>query len=207
MGTKVPNVAARTLDLEYVGHARAMNRLRLTLLVALLPLFVGFTFELGTSTVTYTAADASDSWQGVAPLENVSLTQIDNGLGVTAVLEPGKLDSGNFARDGNARFTVFDTGEFPTATLEGTLPLAAPLREVQASGEATATFTGTLTLHGVTHDVKFPMQVSRDGTQATAAGSFEVLLSDYEMNRPNFFGNEVKDKVSLNVSLVGTFAP
>ncbi len=186
-----------------------MNRLRLTLLASLLllPLLVGFTFELSTSTVTYTAADASESWQGVAPLEDVTLTQTSGGLTVTTVLETGKFNSGNFARDGNARFTVFNTGKFPTATLEGTLPLAAPLLETQASGTKTATFRGTLTLHGVTHDLSFPMEVSRDGTQATAEGSFAVLLSDYEMKRPNFFGNEVKDKVNLNVSLAGAFAP
>ena len=182
-------------------------RLLPALLFICLPLLPGFTFELASSTVTYTAADASDSWQGAAPLEDVTLTQTSDGLAVTAGLETGNFNSGNFARDGNARFTVFETGEFPTATLGGTLPLAAPLLETQASGTATATFTGTLTLHGVTHNVSFPMEVSRDGTQATAEGSFAVLLSDYEMKRPNFFGNEVKDKVELNVSLAGAFAP
>ncbi len=173
----------------------------------ILPLLLGFTFNLKTGTVTYTAEDASDSWQGVTPLEKVTLTRTENGLGITGMLEPGNFSSGNFARDANARFTVFNTGEFPIATLEGTLPLAAPLLETQASGTATATFRGTLTLHGVTRDVGFPVKVARDGTEATAEGSFAVLLSDYKMKRPNFFGNEVKDEVELNVSLTGTFAP
>ena len=182
-------------------------RLLPALLFVCLPLLLGFTFELGSSTVTYTARDATSTWQGVASLEDVTLTQTSDSLAVTAVLEPGNFNSGNFARDGNARFTVFDTGEFPTATLEGTLPLAAPLLEIQASGTKTATFKGTLTLHGVTRDVSFHVEVSRDGNQATAEGSFRVLLSDYKMNRPNFFGNEVEDQVELTVSLAGTFVP
>ena len=172
-----------------------------------LPLLLGFTFNLSTSTVTYTAEDASESWQGVTPLENVTLNRTDDGLGVAAVLEPGRFNSGNFARDGNARFTVFETGKFPTATLTGTLALAAPLLEAQASGMATATFRGTLTLHGVTRQLNFPVKVVRDGAEATAEGSFAVHLSDFEMTRPNLFGNEVKDEVDLDVSLAGAFAP
>ena len=192
-------------------EAMRPNRLWPSLLVLpllfVLPLLLAFTFDLGSSTVTYTARDATSTWQGVAPLENVTLTQTSDGLTVTAVLGPGNFNSGNFARDGNARFTVFNTGQFPTATLKGALPLAAPLLKTQASGTKTAIFKGTLTLHGVTRDVSFPVEVSRDGTQATAEGSFAVLLSDYEMNRPNFFGNEVKDQVNLNVSLAGAFVP
>ena len=95
----------------------------------------------------------------------------------------------------------------PPRTLEGTLLLAAPLLEVQASGTATATFRGTLTLHGVTRPLSFPVKVIRDGAEATAEGSFAVRLSDFEMKRPNLFGNEVKDEVNLNVSLTGAFAP
>ena len=177
------------------------------LLLPALPVLLGLSFKLEESTITYTAKDSRDMWQGVAPLQDVTLEETAEGLQVKAVLEPGRFDSGNFARDGNARFTVFDTGEFPTATLEGTLPLPAPLTGLEASGTAAETFSGTLTLHGVTRDVSFPVEVSRDGVQATATGSFAVLLSDYEMTRPNLFGVVVEDKVELSVSLTGTFAP
>lgn len=184
-----------------------LRRLFPGLLLFTVPLLLGLSFSLDASTVTYTAYDSRSTWRGVAPLEDVTLEEITNGLRVRAVLEPGRFDSGNFVRDGNARFTVFETGEFPTATLTGTLPLAAPLRAPAASGRATATFSGTLTLHGVTKGVSFPVEVSRDGAQATATGSFTVLLSDYEMKRPSLFGIVAEDEVALKVSLAGTFAP
>ncbi len=175
--------------------------------LAALPALLGLTFTLDSSTVTYTASDPRDTWQGVAPLQDVVLTKSPDGLAVTATLEPGRFDSGNFARDGNARFTVFDTGEFPTATLTGTLPLPEPLRAAAASGETTATFSGTLSLHGVTREVEFPVTVVRDGAQADASGTFAVLLSDYGMTRPSLFGTVVNDHVDLSVALSGVFAP
>ena len=175
--------------------------------MAALPALLGLTFTLDSSTITYTASDPRDTWRGVTPLENVVLTELPSGLAVTATLEPGRFDSGNFARDGNARFTVFDTGEFPTATLEGTLPLPEPLRAAEASGETTATFGGTLTLHGVTREVSFPLTVVRDGARADASGTFAVLLSDYGMTRPSLFGTTVNDRVDLSVALSGLFSP
>lgn len=176
-------------------------------LLALSPTLLGLTFTVESSTVTYTASDPRSTWQGVAPLENVVLTPLPEGFRVAAVLEPGRFDSGNFARDGNARFTVFDTGEFPTATLEGILPLPEPLRAVEASGETTTTFTGTLMLHGVAREVKFPVEVLRNGARADASGTFSVLLSDYGMTRPSLFGTVVDDRVDLSVTLTGLFSP
>ena len=200
--------ADRQIDHARVVTASARLRQLLPALFLLtLPALLGLTFELDSSTVSYTARDSRETWQGVAPLKAVTLAERKGGLEVTAVLEPGSFDSGNFARDGNARFTVFNTGAFPTATLKGSLSLPAPLTQTTASGKATGMFNGTLTLHGVTHKVAFPLSVSRDGAQGVATGSFAVLLSDYEMNRPNLFGIVVEDKVELNVSLAGTFAP
>ena len=179
----------------------------LTAVLVALPALSGLTFTLDSSTVSYTASDPQGTWQGVAPLGSVALTQSPQGLAVTATLEPGRFDSGNFARDGNARFTVFDTGEFPTATLQGTLPLPAPLRAAKASGKTTATFTGTLSLHGVVREVSFPITVVRNGARADASGTFAVLLSDYGMTRPSLFGTTVNDRVDLSVKLSGLFAP
>ena len=175
-------------------------------LLSVLPA-LGLTFTLDASTVTYTARDARGSWQGVAPLQSVTLSPTPGGFGVTATLEPGRFSSGNFARDGNARFTVFETGEFPTATLEGLLPLPAPLRAAEAEGQTTATFRGTLTLHGVAREVSFPVRVARSGGRADASGAFSVLLSDYGMTRPSLFGTVVDDRVDLSVALAGTLAP
>lgn len=165
----------------------------------------GFTFDLETSTVTYSARDAQRSWQGTAPLQSVTVSPIEDGLEVTAVLGPGAFNSGNFVRDGNARFTVFEVGEYPTATLSGTLPLGPEL--LAQPRPQTAPFTGELTLHGVTQEVTFPVAVTRDGDQVSAEGDFAVQLSAYEMTRPSLFGIVVDDRVDLSVVLTGVLTP
>lgn len=175
----------------------------LTVLLSV-PLLLGLTFTLQTSTVTYSASDSRSGWQGVAPLENVTLNPGPGGLRVEAVLEPGRFNSGNFARDGNARFTVFETGRYPTATLSGTLPLAAATTGPEGVPRAQqAPFTGQLTLHGVTREVTFAVTVVREGDEVSAEGAFAVRLSDYGMTRPSLFGTTVDDRVGVNVSLAG----
>lgn len=132
---------------------------------------------------------------------------------MTAVLEPGAFSSGNFVRDGNARFTVFEVGDYPTATLSGTLSLSLDPELVDLklteprSRTRTVPFTGQLTLHGVTREVTFPVTVVRDGAQVGAEGNFTVQLSAYEMTRPSLFGVVVDDKVDLNASLTGVLTP
>ena len=141
---------------------------------ALLGIFLsGFTFSLETSTVTYSARDAQRSWQGTAPLRSLTVTPAEGVLEVTAVLSPGAFNSGNFVRDGNARFTVFEVGTYPTTTLTGTLPLDPERLDVALTEPESQTqipFTGELTLHGVTNKVTFPVTVVRDGTQVQRRG-------------------------------------
>ena len=171
---------------------------------------LGFTFSLETSTVTYSARDAQRSWQGTAPLRSVAVTPAEGELEVTAVLSPGAFNSGNFVRDGNARFTVFEVGTYPTTTLTGTLPLDPERLDVALTEPESQTqipFTGELTLHGVTNKVTFPVTVVRDGTQVRAEGDFAVQLSAYEMTRPSLFGVVVDDRVDLSVVLTGVLTP
>lgn len=166
---------------------------------------MGLDFTLQESTVVYSARDARNSWQGWAPLSSLTLNTQPGGLGVEAVLEPGAFSSGNFIRDGNARFTVFEVESYPTATLTGTLPLAPKLLSSTEARTQTAQFTGQLTLHGVTRELSFPVMVTRSGLAARAEGRFAVRLSDFEMRRPSLFGVVVDDRVEVSVSLTGTF--
>lgn len=167
---------------------------------------MGLDFTLRESIVIYSARDARDSWQGRAPLSSLALDAQPGGLSVEAVLEPGAFSSGNFIRDGNARFTVFEVREYPTATLTGTLPLAPELLRPAAEPRTqTVQFSGQLTLHGVTRDLSFPVTMTRRGLEAHAEGNFAVLLSDFEMRRPSLFGVVVDDRVEVSVSLTGIF--
>jgi len=197
------------VQIRQVGRSRSVfGRTALAALLGVLLLVLGFTFTLEAGSVTYSARDARGSWQGTAPLTSLTLTPEAGGLRVSAVLEPGGFSSGNFIRDGNARFTVFEVGRYPTATLTGTLPLDDALTGPEPrSRTQTAPFTGELTLHGVTRSLTFPVTVTRAGAQVSAEGTFAVLLSDFNMTRPSLFGVVVDDRVEVSASLTGTLVP
>ncbi len=166
-------------------------------------------FTLTSSTVTYTASDSRDTWQGVTTLSSLELTPVAGGLQVSATLEPGSFNSGNFVRDSNARIGLFDAGEFPTATLTGTLPLAPEMLQPGAvSSTAPRTqeteLGGELLLHGVTQALTVPVTVIREGGELSAETGFPVALSAFGMKGPSLFGVTVNDQVEVAITLVGT---
>ncbi len=168
-------------------------------------------FTLTSSTVTYTASDSRDTWQGVTTLISLELTPTADGLRVSATLEPGSFNSGNFVRDSNARIGLFDAGEFPTATLTGTLPLAPEmLQPGMVSSTASRTqeteLGGELLLHGVTQALTVPVTVIREGSELSAETGFPVALSAFGMKGPSLFGVTVDDQVEVAITLVGDVA-
>lgn len=155
--------------------------------------------ELLPSTVEYTASDPSGRWSGRAPVaaltfdldpENVRAATL------SVTVRAGAFDSGNFIRDANARRVVFETSNYPDIRFD--LKSAQTADNHLADGEtAQVALSGTLTMHGVTHDVTTSASVSRAGTTVTATGTLEILLSDYGMKRPSFFGTSVDDRVMV----------
>ncbi len=162
------------------------------------------TFTLTSSTVTYTASDPRDTWQGTTTLSNLELTPTAGGLRVSATIEPGSFSSGNFIRDNNARFGLFDANTFPTATLTGTLPLAPKMLQPGAVSSTQETeLSGELLLHGVTQALTVPVTIIREGTELSAETGFPVALSAFGMKGPSLFGVTVNDQVKVAITLVG----
>lgn len=187
---------------------------KMTLVASLLFGFAGYSsaqtrfaqagFTLGTSEVTYSASDPNESWQGVTTLESLTLTPTESGLELSATVEPGSFNSGNFIRDGNARFSMFNANEFPTATLSGVLALEPEmLLPSDVSRTQETTLEGTLLLHGVERPLTAPVTVIREGSELSARTSFSVTLSSFGMKPPSLFGVVVNDEVLLSVSVTG----
>ncbi len=161
-------------------------------------------FTLTSSTVTYEASDPNDTWQGVTTLRSLELTPTADGLVVSATIEPGSFNSGNFIRDNNARFGLFDANEFPIASLSGTLPLAPEMLQPGAVSRTQETvLSGELLLHGVNQPLTTPVTVTREGGQLSAETSFPVALSAFGMEGPSLFGVVVNDEVKVGISLAG----
>ena len=160
------------------------------------------------SFIEYEASDPRDTWRGRAPLETLELTfdsEALNDLTLEATLDPGKFDSGNRIRDANARRGVFETGEYPFVTLSAQ-GVQAETASLAAGETKRVNLVGRLELHGVTQDITVPTEVSREGDTLRAEGSFSVLLSDYDMDRPGFLGITVDDEVTVRFNVVGALS-
>ena len=151
------------------------------------------------SAVEYTASDPGDTWSGRAPVAALTFNlDPDNVRAATlsVTLQPGAFDSGNFIRDANARRVVFETSQYPDIRFD-LASARTPDNRLADGATAQVALSGTLTMHGVTREVTTTATVSHTGATFTATGAFDILLSDYDMKRPSFFGASVDDAVQV----------
>lgn len=161
------------------------------------------------SYLEYEASTPNEVWRGRAPFERFSLAfdrqNLPETLTLQVELEPSAFNSGNVIRDINGQRTVFETGSYPTISFtSSSVEVSDPTFR---SGSQSVTVTGTLTMHGVEKTVSVPAAVTRTGDSFTATGTFEVLLSDYEMRRPSFLFVTVDDEVQIDFTVVGELIP
>ncbi len=89
----------------------------------------------------------------------------------------------------NARFDnqIMDVAQYPTATFTMTSLIA--LGPIPAVGVVThSTATGTLTMHGVTKSVTFPVSAERTGGQIVALADIAITFADWNISNPSIGG-------------------
>ena len=70
--------------------------------------------------------------------------------------------------------------------------------------EGKGSFTGSLTLHGVTKTVTGPVEIKKTGSGLRVKASFPVNLSDYNIPEPRYLGVGVKNTVQVEVTFTAT---
>jgi polyisoprenoid-binding protein YceI len=85
----------------------------------------------------------------------------------------------------------FDTATLSEIDLDGLNPDAP---------EGKGTFTGVLTLHGVTQRVDGAVDVRQTGAGLRVKASFPVELPAYGIRKPRYLGIGVKDTVQVEVA-------
>jgi polyisoprenoid-binding protein YceI len=109
------------------------------------------------------------------------------------------LDTGIGLRNEHLRDTYLEVTKQPgydTATLS-----AIDLKGLKPdTPEGKGSFTGSLTLHGVTKTVAGAVEVRPTGEDLRVKASFPVNLLDYSIRRPRYLGIGVKDTVEVEVA-------
>ncbi|MGA2451330.1 MAG: YceI family protein [Polyangiaceae bacterium] len=146
--------------------------------------------------------DANVSFTAVGPagFKIVATTQdlnvADDGQHVTVIVPLARLNSGISLRDSHMRDKYLEVGTYPTAQLvvdRAALKFPDP-------GDADATASGIMSIHGKSKNVTFHYHASRAGAGIHVTGDTQVNMKDYGINVPAYFGITVKPEVALSVN-------
>jgi polyisoprenoid-binding protein YceI len=109
---------------------------------------------------------------------------------VTVAVDVTTFDSGNSNRDSHA-MEVIDALEYPESTFTST--------KVVERGDSLFA-TGSLTFHGITHDVTIAAKPEWSGSQVVVNGAFDILLTDYKVERPSLMMIPVENTLRFTVT-------
>jgi hypothetical protein len=122
-------------------------------------------------------------------------------LGGDLSVDLGTLDTGIGLRNDHLRNKYLEVGRgqgFERAVLSG-----IRLGEADPRGfEGKTTFTGTFLLHGTTKPIAGQATIRREGRAVRVEASFPVPVSAFGIEKPQYLGVGVKDRVTVVVSLV-----
>ena len=158
-------------------------------------LLFGQTFEVSNSSkITYYGSHFISDWQGHSSgfrgrIIYDAVNQTTNSCSLRVDL--ATFDSGNSNRDSNM-LTSLDVFQYPDVMFVS--------NEIFVEG-INASIKGKLTFHGITKDINLTADISfSDGFNAE--GSFIILLSDYEVERPALLFKKIADEMKLEFHIV-----
>jgi len=177
------------------------------LLAALLPPLAAFgqqmavDFDAAAGQINWTLVGNVHTVHGTFQLKqgHVNIDQSNGNASGELVVEAASGESGNSARDKRMRKEVLETDKYPDVRLKVT-KLDGPLPVKQG---VTMRLLGQLAVHGASHEVSIPLEVSVVGTEVTCKGKFVVPYVDWGMKDPSNFLFKVSKTVEIEVRGVG----
>ncbi len=158
-------------------------------------LLIGQTIEVSNiSKITYYGSHFTSDWQGHSSgfrgrIIYDAVNQTTNSCSLRVDL--ATFDSGNSNRDSNM-LTYLDVFQYPDVMFVS--------NEIFVEG-INASIKGKLTFHGITKDINLTADISfNDGFNAE--GSFIILLSEYEVERPVLLFKKIADEMKLKFHIV-----
>ena len=143
------------------------------------------------STVTYAMSHPMHDWEGVCKDVSAIIVYDDNTKAINQVAVSLKLDtfdSGNANRDSHA-LEVMEALKYPKVVFTSNAIKAV---------NNTLTAEGNLTFHGITKPVKMVVTREDSANKIVLEGKFDILLSEFQVERPSLFGVKTKDEVKMH---------
>jgi polyisoprenoid-binding protein YceI len=152
------------------------------------PMTVGGSFEATTNALGGSLTARADGSSALDGSLTVDLRTLDTGIGL---------------RNQHLRENYLEVGNGPGFD-------KATLSEVRVNGfrpeapEGTRSFTGLLTVHGVTQAVSGTVDLRQTSSGLRVRASFSVVLADHRIPTPRYLGIGVKDVVRVEVAFAAS---
>lgn len=125
------------------------------------------------------------------------------------------LKTGIDMRDGHMRDNYLETAKYPNAVFEMTKVISADSDVLTDQTPVNIVVDGNFSLHGITKAITIPLTVTYfKETESTKnrlpgdllhiVGTFDILLSDYNIERPQFVILKVDQKQKVDIDLFGS---
>ncbi len=109
---------------------------------------------------------------------------------VTVSVDVTTFDSDNSNRDSHA-MEVIDALEYPESTFTSA--------QIDQRGDSLFV-TGKLTFHGISHDITIAAKPEWSASQVVVKGAFDILLSDFKVERPSLLMIPVEDALRFTLT-------
>ena len=159
-------------------------------------IIIGQTYDIkNNSKITYYGYHYTKNWEGASNKirGKIHYDFTSNSVNNCSLrVNLSTFDSGNSNRDSNM-LTYLEAFNYPEVVFVS--------KDISIKGDY-AYVNGKLTLHGITKEIETKAKLSlSDGFKAT--GSFYILLSDFEIERPALLFQKIKDEMKIEFMIVG----
>jgi polyisoprenoid-binding protein YceI len=147
------------------------------------------------SSITYSMRHPLHAWSGTS--NEVSSVILSKGtkediVQVAVSARVASFDSKNANRDSHM-LEVTRALQYPNITFSG---------NVESRENNQLFVKGELNFHGLIHLLDFSVNIRSDGDKLHIAGGFEVLLSDFNIQRPTLMGIPTSNEIKLEFTMV-----
>ncbi len=112
-------------------------------------------------------------------------------------IDAASLDTGNSTRDGIMRDDHLETAKLPT--IDFLLTMVDAVKHQTGRWDFTA--MGTLSLHGVSREIRLPVRARQEGDAILLVGEFPLKMTDYRIRIPRFLFFSVEDQIRVMFDL------
>ena len=151
------------------------------------------TYDITTSSITYTMKHKLHTWDGTSKQVNVASKWNGDKLEQISVLaKVSSFNSGLSSRDSHM-IEVLDALIIPNITFSSS--------SIHYNG-ASIIVSGKLQFHGVTKDIQFNVREKKENNQLLYEGEFPVLLESFNVERPSLLFVKTDNSMNIKFALV-----